>query len=458
MAQPYDNGQAVLEQLLRPQPPLKSSLRLSLPQWEWIHGFVLLQILLQILLLIPALSDYRMLMRGTAFGASLLLWVGLRQKGSPHPAKPWAIAVLILMALQLFWHPHLNSPMAGTAQCLMYLSILGPLFWASRLRLTFDSFRWLVFILWGFHTLSALVGVLQVYYPNAFHFAISSKVRNSVYGADQFLIMLANGQLIHRPSGLTDIPGAAAQSGFYALLLGIGIALVERNLLVRLLGVASIPLGFLCIYLSQVRSILVLSIVCLIVLVLMLLRLGKFWQFALLLASISAIAMLTFSWASSVGGDATIERLATLISDRPDTIYYQNRGVFLEETFLTLLPEFPLGAGLGRWGMMYSYFGDFYNPLTYPIWAEIQWTGWLLDGGLPMMIAYPGALLLACYGAWQVAMNRWVAKLQIWGAIVLAYNVGAIAITFNYPLFMSQMGMEFWLINTVLFVAATRRL
>jgi hypothetical protein len=107
---------------------------------------------------------------------------------------------------------------------------------------------------------------------------------------------------------------------------------------------------------------------------------------------------------------------------------------------------------------MYSYFGDFYNPLTYPIWAEIQWTGWLLDGGLPMMIAYPGALLLACYGAWQVAMNRWVAKLQIWGAIVLAYNVGAIAITFNYPLFMSQMGMEFWLINTVLFVAATRRL
>jgi hypothetical protein len=29
-------------------------------------------------------------------------------------------------------------------------------------------------------------------------------------------------------------------------------------------------------------------------------------------------------------------------------------------------------------------------------------------------------------------------------------------ITFNYPVFISQMGMEFWLLNAALFVAANR--
>jgi hypothetical protein len=104
--------------------------------------------------------------------------------------------------------------------------------------------------------------------------------------------------------------------------------------------------------------------------------------------------------------------------------------------------------------MINDYFGDKFNPLTKPLWAEIQWTGWLYDGGLPLIIAYTGALLMACYTVWKIAMNPKIETLQIWAGIVLAYDVGAIVITFNYPLFNSQMGMEFWLVNTALFVAA----
>jgi hypothetical protein len=42
----------------------------------------------------------------------------------------------------------------------------------------------------------------------------------------------------------------------------------------------------------------------------------------------------------------------------------------------------------------------------------------------------------------------------LWGGLVFAYDIGVVALTFNYPTFMSEGGMEFWLLNTVLFVAA----
>ena len=44
--------------------------------------------------------------------------------------------------------------------------------------------------------------------------------------------------------------------------------------------------------------------------------------------------------------------------------------------------------------------------------------------------------------------------LPFWGAIVLAYSIGATALTFSYPIFLSQSGMEFWLLNATLFAAA----
>ena len=49
----------------------------------------------------------------------------------------------------------------------------------------------------------------------------------------------------------------------------------------------------------------------------------------------------------------------------------------------TLGPRVLIGAGLGRWGMAAGYFGTASLP---GIWAEIQVTGWVVDGGILMLI------------------------------------------------------------------------
>ncbi|GAP95132.1 hypothetical protein [Leptolyngbya sp. NIES-2104] len=433
----------------------QSSWRLRLPQFSWLHAFVLVQFLLQILLLFPEISGFRIVMRAGAFALSLgLLWK-VPKTGIQHPAKPWAIAVLCIMLLQFFWHPYLSSLPAGFAQCLMYLAILAPLFWVSRLKLSDEGFYGLIYLLWGFHTLSSIVGVLQVYYPEVFQFAVSSVIEEGQYGGDQLKITLANGSYIYRPAGLSDTPGSAAISGFYALLLGTGIALQARNLVIRLISTASVPIGLFCIYLSQVRSTLIVSLICLLVIALVLIQLKRFGQVAIMAGTMIVLAIATTHWAVGIGGEMLSDRFLSLLAESPDTVIYQNRGVFLEETIVDLIPKYPFGAGLGRWGMMNDYFGNNYNPLTYPLWAEIQWTGWVFDGGIPLVVAYSGAIIAACCGVWRVISDRF-SPLQLWAGIIFAYNMGAIAITFGYPLFMSQAGMEFWLINTALFVAARR--
>lgn len=433
----------------------QSSWRLRLPQFSWLHAFVLVQFLLQILLLFPGISAFRIVMRAGAFVLSLgLLW-RVPKTGIQHPAKPWAIAVLCIMAVQFFWHPYLSSVPAGLAQCLMYLAILAPLFWVSRLKLTEEGFYGLIYLLWGFHTLSSIVGVLQVYYPEVFQFIVSSVIEEGEHGGAQLKITLASGAYIYRPAGLSDVPGSAATSGFYALLLGTGITLQARNLLIRLISTASVPIGLFCIYLSQVRSTLIVSLICLLVIGLVLIQLKRFGQVALLFGTMIMLAIATTHWAAGVGGEMLSDRFLSLLTASPDTVFYQSRGVFLEETIVDLIPKYPFGAGLGRWGMMNNYFGNHYNPLTHPLWAEIQWTAWVLDGGLPLVIAYLGAIIAACCGVWWVIRDRF-SPLQLWAGIIFAYNMGAITITFGYPLFMSQSGMEFWLINTALLVAARR--
>jgi len=147
------------------------------------------------------------------------------------------------------------------------------------------------------------------------------------------------------------------------------------------------------------------------------------------------------------------KRLATLVEEPAGKVYYTNRGHFLEETINDFLPQYPFGAGLGRWGMMNQYFGDASLTRASTIWVEIQWTGWLLDGGVPLVLAYVIALVLAFGIAWKISQDRGNHGLGTWGALLFAYNLAAFAVTFNYPLFIGQGGLEFWLLNAGLFAA-----
>ncbi|MBK1988968.1 hypothetical protein A0J48_015715 [Sphaerospermopsis aphanizomenoides BCCUSP55] len=407
------------------------------------------------LLLFPAIGVFRAPVRVAAFGIGLffLVWLPTAEK-KKHPATVPATIVLVIMLLQFCLHPYINSITAASAQAIMYIAIFSPLFWVRGIKITPIAFESLMFLMWGINTLSAIVGVLQVYYPGQFQLAISTVIQNNPFGGENLLITLANGQQTYRPMGLTDVPGGAATSGLYALLFGVVIALKNKNPIVRILGIVSGGLGLFCIYLTQVRSVLVLAAISMVVFTVVLLRIGQLGRATKMIFGVTGLFVGSFSWAIAVGGKSTLERINSLFASSPQEVYQQNRGLFLQDTIERLLPQYPLGAGLGRWGMINNYFGDNTDLVSRPIWVEIQWTGWLLDGGIPLIFAYVLTIYSACYTAWKIAINRKLGDFALWGGLIFAYNIGVVAITFNYPIFMSQRGMEFWLINTALFVAA----
>jgi hypothetical protein len=410
----------------------------------------------QLTLVLGEMGGLRMLVRTGTFAASLLLLFLLPRHGVSHPATKPAVAVLCIVAVALF-HPTTNTLLSGTAQAILYLAILAPLFWVPRLNIDVALFRRVVLILWGFHTLSAILGVLQVYIPGFFQPSLSSVI--SGFGEDfvaSLRITTASGVSVFRPMGLTDVPGGAAISGFYTALFGVGFLVTTRNRFFQIALAVSMAAGMMVIYLSQVRSVLLLAILSILVFAGVLASRGQIRKLTVLATVISVVFVASFVAAVAIGGESVTSRLSTLIEEPATEVYQWNRGRFLEHTVDELLPQYPLGAGLGRWGMMNVYFGDNSNPDRTSIWAEIMWTGWLLDGGVPLVVAYFFALLLACWAAWKIArypMGRG-GDLPIWGALLLAYNIGVLAITFNTPFFIGQSGMEFWLLNGALFAAA----
>src|SRR5262249_39145113 len=145
-------------------------------------------------------------------------------------------------------------------------------------------------------------------------------------------------------------------------------------LFIKAASVVSMATGLFCIYLSQVRSILVMVGVCTLAFLAVLARRGRVAHLLEVAGVFAALAVGVFFWALTVGGQAVAGRLSTLIEQDAGQVYYSNRGIFLEHTLVDLLPEYPLGAGLGRWGMVNTYFGDSSDPEKTPIWVEIQLT------------------------------------------------------------------------------------
>jgi hypothetical protein len=201
-----------------------------------------------------------------------------------------------------------------------------------------------------------------------------------------------------------------------------------------------------CIYLSQVRAMLVTLGIALFTLAVVLALTNRLGRLVVVVAISATLLIAGFSVALSLGGTSVTSRLETLTSGSATSVYYKSRGLFLEHTFGELLTEYPLGAGLGRWGMMSSYFGDPKRAL----WAEIQWTGWLFDGGILLLVLYPLAVVVAFWHAFKIARYSRNDDLGTWAALVAAYDVATIALIFSYPVFMSGTGLEFWLLNAAL--------
>ncbi|MBB4638993.1 hypothetical protein [Longimicrobium terrae] len=426
--------------------------------FAWVPAFIIFQLLCQLALIVGDIGWARVIVRIAAFGASLLLVFGLRGRGSGYPAAKPAIAALAAVGICIF-HPETRSLMAGVAQVALYLAVLGPVFWVPRLTsIDLAMLRRAVMVLWAFHTASAALGVLQVYRPGTFQPPVSAVVESKGKGyVESLKITTASGERVFRPMGLTDVPGGASISGLYAVLLGVGFFLTRKQPLALAASLGSIGLGVMTLYLSQVRALVVMTGIALVAVAAVLLFRRDVKRLSMLMVGVVGVVVAGYLAAVNMAGAAVAQRMASLVASKPGQVYYDNRGRFLEDALTKTLPRAPMGEGLGHWGMTSSYFGGS-APQTKNIWVEIQWAGWIVDGGAPFLLLYLATLAVALWTGWGIARSRppsaEAADLPFWGAIVLAYSIGATALTFSYPIFLSQSGMEFWLLNATLFAAA----
>jgi len=417
----------------------------------WIYTYLVIQFLCQLALLVPALVGARVVFRGASFGTSLALLFLVRGKGL-YPNLVRSVMVGVLLVLTMSWMNHEGEGLLGaSAHWLFQLSIMAPLFWVARLKITPQGLQRVVLILWGFYAASAATGVLQATYPGRFQPPVSIiYTERGKSQIDALSIQLSSGDWIVRPMGLTDLPAGAGVGGFYAVLLGVGVFLVRPFFGARVAAVATMLAGAVAVYLCQTRALVIMLGVCLIALIVISGATGKMSRTLTIASMVFVVGAVGFIRAVALGGDAVTGRLASLVAKDAGSVYYTNRGMFMEYTLTELLPQHPIGIGLGRWGMMNHYFGD---P-TRSLWVEVQWTGWLYDGGILMMMLYPLALCLTTYTAAMIAFRVRDSAVSTWATIIFSYDVGALALSFSYPNFAATVGIEFWLINALLLQTA----
>jgi hypothetical protein len=423
--------------------------------WNWPLWFVVGYVLFQVALLFLGSTPLRAPLRIAAFSLSLVMLVLLPpgRRSLRHPAM-WILPAVLLCLVPGLFMPGQPSIMAALGGATLYLSTLAPLLWVSHSPLDKVGFRRVILVLWAFNALSAAVGVLQVYYPGLFQAQLSAVIQEK--GKDyigSLTIQLANGSRAFRPMGLTDQPGGAATGGLYAILFGVGLIYTERRWFMRLLALAGMVLGLFVIYLTQVRVTLLMSIVGVTVVGVTFAIRGDVRRTTTLLAVAVGVALSGTIWAFAIGGDETVKRFASLIETQPADVYTQNRGYFLQNA-IDSLKKYPLGAGLGRWGMINYYFGKDDGSV---LWAEIMWEAWIYDGGIPLMAMYCVLMAAVVVASLRIAVTRGGGVLAIWGAVVLAYNLAAIAATFDSPIFGSQAGLEVWFLNAILYNAWANR-
>jgi len=416
----------------------------------WVYFFIILQTVCALGIILPGFGIYRVFFRSAAYIITLAFLVFLKRKvPGHHPSAPLLLAVVGVLTLSYF-HPDTQA-LPGVAQLVLYVAVASPIVWVTRLNLTLTHFRNVITLFWAFSSLGAFVGLLQVYYPDTFTPDVT--VVYSGRGVEEALgVVLASGERVLRPMGLSDVPGGAGFAGYYAVVFAIGLILSDAGKWTKRLALASIPIGLFIIYMSMVRSVLVISVISQVVLAFCLLRQGKIKLLNKVLLIVGVMTLVGLSTAFTTGGDTIYLRVMSLFEQSPVEVYNVNRGSFVRRTFLEYLPQYPFGAGAGRWGMMHYYFGP-KGLYDRSMWAEINWTGWVYDGGIFLIAANVAMLSAAMWFAWSLARDRNRGNIAIWAAIVFAYNMGILAMTFVGNPFVAGVGMDFWLLNGALFAA-----
>ena len=436
-------------------------------RWRWAENFGVLEVFIVVqllsfgVLLLPGTQPIRFFVRAAPYlmsGALLLLPSARLAKGPAgnawqHPAAPWLLGALVVLGLNLL-HP--STPLAaGVAQLIFQICIAAPLFWATRCTVNAGRLERLLWLLLFCYGLSAVIGALQVFYPDIFLPRDFSALLSEDYLGSLSYEGTA-GQTIFRPPGLSDVPGGAATGGVAAALVAlIFLNRPRTGWFVRLACAAVAAVGLFVLYLCQVRSFFLMLLVAILGAACLGLRRGRTADSARLLIGCAVVVGAAFVWAVSIGGEEVSERFLGLAEGGAGGMvenFQENRGGFFAATFEDYLWQYPLGAGPGRWGMMNLYFG---NPdAENNLYAEVQLTGWLYDGGVPMWILYGGALLIAMGSTYAIAVRHPDEKIVRFAQIVFCLNLLVVGQTFAGPVFNNQLGILFWLLTAVLHAAA----
>jgi len=111
----------------------------------------------------------------------------------------------------------------------------------------------------------------------------------------------------------------------------------------------------------------------------------------------------------------------------------------LRELAFVLLEQFQFGTVAGK-----------------GIWAEIQFTGWMIDGGVLMIALYVGALIVTAFAQYRVARALQFSRLAQCGAVILAADLGTAAMIFSFTPFVAQVGIQYWFLAAALHGVAQR--
>ena len=296
-------------------------------QWP-IIAFILAQIVCQLFLSLGgADQSARIVARVVSLGSGLLLLVAVPGSSRWLGLLKWVWLGGLVLAIKPIPPGDRRFSEWTSSNSPANASILSPLIWISRLSVSKQTFTNVLILLWSFHTLSAAVGVLQVFYPDAFQSELSSKIMAEGEGYVQSLmITLDSGARVFRPMGLTDVPGGACVSGMYAVLFGAGLLTTAQRLSRRLLYSFSIAAGTAAVELSQVRASAVAASLSLVALGLLLLQKGEIRRLLQVGALVGLSTLAGSLLALSVAQDQVSSRFSTLVEDTPDSVYQSNRG------------------------------------------------------------------------------------------------------------------------------------
>jgi hypothetical protein len=415
---------------------------------EW---FAIAQTALPAMLYLPGNQQSRLAVRAASFLISIAafwFWY-LDRPGKypvPHPAARWLTLVTMLLFLMVI-HPETASLAAGFGHIALYFSVFSPMFWVPAFV---DSRRRLIrvlAILLVCNGINSVVGVLQVYDPATWMPAeFSSSVSRLQLEISTYVG--PNGRRIVRPPGLFDTPGAVCGAGAVAALLGL-IFGVERRFpwWTRIVALGLSFAGMAAIYLSHVRSSLVVTIGTMSAYIAMLAIQQQKARLTGFLGLAGGMLVVALSFATFLGGEGVQDRFMSLFESNPREFYYESRGMQVESAINVLLLEYPLGAGLARWGMVASYFQV---PGSKALYAEVQPAGWILDGGLPLLVLYGLALFSTLM--WELKLVRHLPDPndRLWASAVVAANIGTLVLVMTFVPFMTQVGLQFWFLEGLL--------